>query len=187
MRKIMLLWITLFISCASAEEQLPILFFGGNSALIFNVETVKLTVNDEVIDGCLPNPSSVRNTAEAALRRNNISVVDEGSYFDAEVEIAPNGYSIGQNACAVNFSMSIKQILPVTIPHSEKLDNINETLTHVNWQIYSALLTGSKADMQRRIEREAEKGSNELFIAIDRAKDSIKDKWPQLWKATQEK
>lgn len=186
MNKLLLFAIFLVAAfAASAEEESSMLFEGGNQVLLFDVTDVKLEVSDQVKDGCMPQPNSVNVSAEAALRRNKFSIVNgEDSFWAPSVQITVLGYAHSDYLCAIFFSLAITKYIGANVPHTSELDDsMKITLAPVRYEVYSTVLTGPKNGMQDRIEREAEKAVNDLFITIERSKDYVKGKWPKLWRA----
>lgn len=185
MKRIVICLVFMINSATLSAEQPSILGQGSPNVLIFSIDEVALEVNDEVVDGCLPRPSSVLSSAEAAFRRNNISVSTETELnFMPTVYIGALGYAASEYSCVIALSMTLERWSGVSVPHTARLpEEMKTTLAPIRWQLYSTVLTGSKSNMQDRIEREAEKGANKIFITIDRAKDSVESNWPQLWNA----
>ncbi|MDY6992851.1 MAG: hypothetical protein SVR94_09655 [Pseudomonadota bacterium] len=183
MKKIILTITLALLSFWSQAEEASMMLEGGSQALVFDITEVNLEVSDQVKDGCLPRPDSVNASAEAALRRNNFSIVDEGtSFLPPTVRITALGYAPGNYMCVVSFSLVITKFIAAKVPHAAELDeSLKMTIAPVQYEIYSTVLTGPKKDMQDRVEREAEKAANEFFIKIERSKDYVRLKWPQLW------
>lgn len=188
MKKLPILLCFATISTILSAEQPSVVVEGGADVLIFNIDEVGLQVNDDVVDGCLPRPSSVGAATEVALRRNNISAsVETESSLRPTVYVSALGYSTSEYTCVIAFLMSLEIWSPVSVPYSANLsEDMKTTIVPIKWQMYSTVLTGPKSDMQERIEREAEKGANNIFIEIDRAKDTVESQWPQLWEASQD-
>lgn len=184
MKKIILTITLALLSFWSQAEEASMMLEGGSQALVFDITEVNLEVSDQVKDGCLPRPGSVNASAEAALRRNKFSIIDEDtSFLPPTVRITALGYAPSNYMCVVSFSLVITKFIAAKVPHSADLDeSLNMTIAPVQYEIYSTVLTGPKNDMQDRLEREAEKAANEFFIKIERSKDYVKSKWPQLWR-----
>lgn len=184
MKKIILAVTLALLTFWSQAEDASMMLEGGGQVLVFDITEVNLEVSDQVKDGCLPRPSSVHASAEAALRRNKFSIVDKDkSFLPATVRITALGYAHSNYLCVVSFSLVITKFIGAKVPHSSDLDeSLNMTIAPVQYEIYSTVLTGPKNAMQNRIEREAEKAANEFFIKIERSKDYVKSKWPQLWR-----
>ncbi len=165
------------------SEEALMLLEGGNQVLLFDVRSVNLEVSDQVKGGCMPRPGSVNASAEAALRRNKFSIADSETFSLAPtVKITVLGYAYNDYICVVMFSLAIEKYIGAMVPHTSELeDSLKTTIAPVQYQIYSTVLTGPKPSMQDRIEREAEKAVNDLFITIDRSRDYVKVKWPRLW------
>lgn len=161
------------------------LFEGGTNAILFDTSVVKIEISDQVKDGCMPQPSALETAAEAALRRNGFGIsTDENALFIPTVRITALGYAVGGNSCAVTFTMQLSRFIAAIVPNTGQLpDDVRKTLAPIDWTVYNKMLTGPKYDMQGRLEREAEKSANELFIAVDRANDYVKEKWPVVWEA----
>lgn len=178
--------IALFLSTLVVASESPsMLMEGGTQALIFDVKSVALEVSDQVEGGCMPRPNSIRASAEAALRRNGLSVIgDEQTLLTPVAKVSALGYAHSDYLCVVAFTFSISKFIGANVPYSNNLDeSMRSTLAPIEIDIYSTILSGGKSDMQDRLEREAEKGANDLFIAVERSKDYVKSKWPALWQA----
>lgn len=129
----------------------------------------------------------METSAEAALRRNGFGIsTDEDALFVPTVTITALGYAARQNSCAVAFTLRLSKFVAARVPNTGELSgDVQLTLAPIDWTIYNTMLTGPRYDMQTRLEREAEKSVNSLFIAIDRAEDHVRKKWPEVWSANQ--
>lgn len=176
-----------FAATASAEETPSMLFEGGNSVLLFNVNEVTIEIQDQVNDQCMPRPTSVRRSAEATLRRNDFTIAKESEMFSNSVTINAIGYETSNSSCAVYFEAILGVVRAVTVPASNNLDSsLSTTLAPINYHFFGTLLTGTKSEMQTRIERQAERAMDDLFIKLDKARDRTKNKWPEVWNSVYE-
>ena len=156
-----------------------------NEDLFFDAHTVTLSISDQVEDGCLPQPQSVLASAAAALRRNEFRIVDpdEAPPFTPDVHVTAFGYKTNED-CIVVFSMSIAKNINAAVPNSESLpETYQRTTLLVELAVYRSLLTGQREGMQAQLEHEADKAGDDLFAAVDRAKNSVETNWPMLWEA----
>ena len=156
-----------------------------NEDIFFDVLTVTLSISDQVEDGCLPQPKSAMASTAAALRRNEFHVVDpdEASPFTPDVHVTALGYETSED-CIVVFSMSIAKNINAAVPNSEGLpETYQRTTLLVELEVYRSLLTGQREGMQAQLEREADTAGDDLFAAVDRAKNSVETNWPMLWEA----
>lgn len=188
MKALKLLMIFLMPLACNAENK-SMWLNGGWNALVYNIDSVFISVEDGVTDGCMPQPESVKTTTEAALRRNNFDIVDLDSsplqgLFASEVKVSTLGYELDSSSCAVVLSINLIKPSDITVPFAKSVyGDDNSVLEGFPIPIVHVLLTGKKSDMQTRIERQVEKGIDKLFIGIDRAKDNVKNEWPKLWEA----
>jgi hypothetical protein len=156
-----------------------------NEDLFFDASTVTLSISDQVKDGCLPKPQSLLAAAAAALRRNEFRIVDpdEAPPFTPDVHVTALGYEANED-CIVVFSMSIARNINAAVPNSESLpETYRRTTLLVDLTVYRSLLTGQREGMQAQLEREADMAGDDLFTAVDRAKNSVETNWPMLWEA----
>lgn len=174
--------LSFWIQPVKAEET-SLFIEGGLYALIFNNTKVVLEVSDQVTDGCMRSPDSIERYAEAALRRNKLSVVDKANaMLPPTVKVTALGFGTNEYNCAVHFSLTLTQYTVAQVPYSAVLDGTTQnTIIPVGITIYSTILSGPKDSMQERLERETESAVNELFITIDRAKDHVKQNWPKIY------
>ncbi len=156
-----------------------------NDDLFFDIHTVTISISDQVEDGCLPRPQSVLVSAAAALRRNEFRIVDpdDAPPFTPDIQITALGYEASQD-CVVVFSMSLVKNVDARVPFSENLpESYQRTPLTVELEIYKSLLTGQREGMQAQIEHEADKAGDNLFTAVDQARNSVETNWPLLWEA----
>jgi hypothetical protein len=80
------------------------------------VRQVYVTVNDQVSDGCLPNPKILGNKAELILRQSGIQVASE--FPASKLLITALGYEMPLGDCAVSLAIELEQHLgpPESIP-----------------------------------------------------------------------
>lgn len=174
-----------FLLSLLVTPQLAVAIELTNEDLFFDVHTVTLSISDQVEDGCLPRPKSVLASTAASLRANKFRIVDpaEAPPFTPDVQVIALGYAV-DDECVVVFSMTLVKIVSATVPHSGSLSKHDQqTLITVPLEIYKSLLTGQREGMQDQIAREADKGSDDLLIAVDRAKNFVETNWPLLWEA----
>jgi hypothetical protein len=145
-----------------------------NEDLFFDVHAVTLSISDQVEDGCLPRPDSVKF---------RIVDPDEAPPVTPDVQITALGYAADQD-CVVFFSISLVKSVTATVPYSESLpDSYQQTPLAVELGVYESLLIGQLEGMQGQLEREAEKGGNDFLLAVERARASVESNWPLLWEA----
>jgi hypothetical protein len=173
--------LTLASTGLSAQDNGPSIFTeGGARAVLGQIHAVELEIDDQVNDGCMPRPKDVLASGEAAMRRNHFDV-KESTLFGPLVTFTAMGYDTG-SGCAVFFSLAITHWRRLQIPGTHMLDDgPMETMAPITWTVYRTLLTGPKGDMQTRLEREAEKSANDLFIYIDKSRAFVKERWPDVW------
>lgn len=156
-----------------------------NEDLFFDTHAVTISISDQVEDGCLPRPQSVLVSTAAALRRNEFRIVDpdEAPSFTPDVQVTALGYETSED-CIVVFSMSLVKSVNAILPNSENLpEPYRQAPLTVELEVYRSLLTGQREGMQAQLEREADKAGDDLFAAVDGARNSVEANWPLLWEA----
>jgi hypothetical protein len=153
--------------------------------LFFDVKSVTLSMTDQAEDGCLPNPQSVSARMAAALRRNAFIIADPENSPPStpDVEVTALGYAVNED-CVVVFTVALSREFNADVPHAENLPAADQqTPITVKLPVYRSLLSGDRQGMQTQIEHEVDRAGDELGVAVDAAKSSVKANWPQLWEA----
>ncbi len=86
------------------------------------VRAVSVWVNDQVKDGCLPNPNALKIEAELILRRSGISVSEGPKPDNYRLVIDSKGFESrldgrGSGACTVNLDLKLGRIAKVAEGH----------------------------------------------------------------------
>lgn len=169
---------------AFADEKGPApLWKLGMDGSIWLITKVAIAVNDEVTDGCLPNPGRLRDKAELALRQNGFSVASEKDYIGPDLYISAIGYTTSPATCAVWISGELRTMGLAMVPHAEHRGTNNHTLIVQRSTLGGYILTGSKNDMQARLEKHAKDLAEELYLRVSRARDRIQREYPDILEA----
>jgi hypothetical protein len=93
------------------------------------------------------------------------------------------GYAVNED-CVVVFTVALSRKLNADVPHAENLPAVDQQASiTVKLPVYRSLLSGDRQGMQTQIEHEVDRAGDELGVAVDDAKSSVKANWPQLWEA----
>lgn len=184
MKKLLIVLIVLRVGIdvhvALAGENPSLLLEGGMSALLASRDTFFIEVVDEVSDGCLPQPSRLKDQTEIAIRQNNLSVSNESGIGSNVISLNAMGYDYGHNLCAVYFSATLQFWSLVVVPGAHEAPHGNYTFVPIAFRFESAILTGPKTSMQGRLEALARRYGESLFLHVSRARDEVSSKWPTI-------
>lgn len=165
---------------AFAEETPGLLSQGGMRSILSTVQTLNIEINDQVSDGCLPRPSGLEDALEIALRQNDFAIDTDGSYSNGTVTITAIGYETNQYNCAVHLTADLSVMALVSVPYAYELEGENRTFSSIEYEIGATLLTGSKNDMQSRLEKQSSEFGDALFLSVSRSRDYIRVNFPQI-------
>lgn len=169
-----LLMLSLYSACVFSEEP-TILEDGGVEALFFDVESVKIIVDDQVDDGCMPNPELVEMKMEAELRRNGFDVVESYSSNSAFLGFTAVGYRQG-DSCIFSYSLRASRIVFIHLPVLDIAENdFTPTIHPVEHELYAGVSSVPFGQSQKKLEDNAESAVSAFFIFIDKSKRHIKN------------
>ena len=87
------------------------------------LQSISISVNDQVVDGCLRNPNALRSEAKTILQQSGIKVTDNPSEQGHRLVIAAAGQGIklpgAQDAglCVVRVDVDVARIIPAPEGH----------------------------------------------------------------------
>lgn len=158
-----------------SEESPNLLFEGGLSSLIFNIDTFSIEVSDQVTDGCLASPTSLSDAMEVSLRQAGFQIQKDNP-FAANIIITALGYKAG-GVCFVSYSVDMSTIKLVVVPHSDTQFALMPYLIDVSHGIVS----GGSIHTQSSLEDNARKAGEKIYLLISRAKDDMRNKFPSIY------
>lgn len=164
-----------------ASEEPTLLFDGGLNSLLVGRDSFAIVVDDQVSDGCLPQPSALKDRLEIALRKNNFGIQKEVGFFTNDIHVNALGYQIGESSsCAVFLEAFLVFQVFATAPFSENEPSGKKTIAPYFFRIGSSLFTGNKQTMQGRLEDEMKSVADAIFLKVSRAEDDIFEKFPAI-------
>lgn len=164
---------------ARAADERSLLLEGGISTIIAFRDGFEIDLDDQVIDGCLPRPSRMKDLMELTLRQNGFSMVPNSSVPN-KIKITAIGYELGSSSCVINIRAELEMWVLVVVPYTELLPDEKLTLVKMTHSIGSSVLTGPKSGMQSRVESKVKDYGNELFLDISRSKDHVSKYFPKI-------
>lgn len=129
------------------------------------VQSLTVSVQDNVRDGCLPDPDALKTEAELVLRQSDLKVLDESdAAADPEskysVFLTALGYKTPQGLCIVSFSAEVWRFSFLKEGHGAPV---------VAFQ-WGTLLSGPTGDMQSRLREQAHIAASEIANEILKAR-----------------
>lgn len=159
--------------------------------LLFNVDAVKLNIRNQVRDGCLSNFSAIRNRVMTRLQEKGFRIVDVAdnslsAQFVPTITLNMVGFAnikaTGRQRCAVHMDVTLNAIHSVTVPHSGELaDGPWRQRMYVDVPFAGSLLEGARERMQGRLESYAEQRVDQFALAVQGARNSVRQRAPKLW------
>ncbi|TPE46720.1 hypothetical protein FJM67_15645 [Maribrevibacterium harenarium] len=181
MRKI--LWISAMLffapNLSMAEDEPSLLMEGGLASLIAFRDSFTIEYSDQVSDGCLPQPSRMKDKMELAIRQNGFSISTE-SFLPNKIKVTALGFSTNASSCAISLKAELEFWASVVVPFSQTVPKESNTLAPITYDFGSVILTGNKNGMQERVENQVKEFGDDLYLIISRAKDYISKKFPQI-------
>lgn len=160
-------------------QQANLLLDGGLNSLIATRDSFSINVFDQVKDGCLPHPNALRDHMEISLRKNGFGI-SKASALSNAIVISALGHETTREACAVHIRAFLEFPVTVGVPHSPGSQHSEGTIVPYIFPIKSSLLTGSKHDMQQRLETWSSQAGDRLYLDISRARDDTFSKFPEI-------
>lgn len=177
---LILAFIAFPVRAADSEEPVSLLIEGGIEAILALKDDFYIEVDDQVDDGCLPQPSRLKDKMEISLRQNGYSIESERSLLGNNITISALGYGTGDDSCAIVLRAALSFYNLVTVPYSTTVPSGQNTLAPIEYQIGSAIFTGGKNGMQSRLEEKTAEFGNDLFLKISRSKDLVQESFPEI-------
>lgn len=167
-----------FTTHANGES---LLLDGGEQALLSTITAFSIKHIDQVTDDCLPTPSALIDTMSAALKKEGFRIVDRPGSRAQAIVISTMGYQTSAApVCALSFKVFIELPIIATVPHASHNPSGDSTLIVHSYELRHELLTGSKSDMQARLETATEAAAHTAFVDISRAKERIFASFPAI-------
>lgn len=163
-----------------AEESPSLLFSGGIQSLIWNIDNFYIDYSDQVTDGCLPQPSRMKDSMELVLRQYGFSISSENSPFTNKIFITALGYGLGSGSCLVTVKAKLLFVASVRVPYSMSLEDESHTFITIPYEFGDVVLSGDKSSMQRRIETSIKEFGENIYLDISRSRDEISEKFPSI-------
>lgn len=177
--KIVLVMAATFSWSAAYGDQPLLLVQGGLNALLATQQTFSIDVSDEVKDNCLPQPSKLKDEMEISLRKNGFGITKK-NLFSNNITISALGYGTSSGSCAISIQALLSFLINTTVPYAQDMKGDSTTITTYWYGFNGTLLTGSKADMQSRLEKWARNAGDQIYLDISRARDDIFKKFPAI-------
>ena len=175
-----LLVVVTFPSWVLAEDEPSLLLEGSLGSLIALRDNFTIEYSDQVSDGCLPQPSKMKDKMELVLRQNGFSISTEESWLPNRITITALGFATNSSSCAVHLSADLVFWGSVVVPFAQTVPNGPNTLAPITYPLGSYIFTGGKSSMQERVEKQVKEFGENLYLSISRAKDDVKKKFPQI-------
>lgn len=166
--------------CALAEDKPSLLLEGSLGSLIALRDNFTIDYSDQVSDGCLPQPSRMKDKMELVLRQNGFSIATEEPLFSNKITITALGFATNSSSCAVHLSADLVFWGSVVVPYAQTVPNGPNTFAPITFPMGSYILTGGKSSMQERVEKQVKEFGENLYLSISRAKDDVKKKFPEI-------
>lgn len=165
---------------AAAENEASLLLEGSLGSLIAHRDNFFIEYSDQVSDGCLPQPSKMKDKMELVLRQNGFSIAAEESFIANKISITALGFATNSSSCAVHINANLVFWGSVVVPYAQTVPDGPNTLAPITFSMGSYILAGSKSSMQERIEAQIKEFAEGFYLSISRAKDDVKKKFPQI-------
>ncbi|KZK79983.1 hypothetical protein PsAD13_04974 [Pseudovibrio sp. Ad13] len=136
-------------------------------AFMASVSKLRILIDDQVKDSCLPQPNQLKDKMEISLRKNGLSVVEDYT-SDARVDITAFGYKT-DGSCVVHLETSVTFFTYAQIPNSKYVKENTSAFISYNIQFQASLLTGP--DMQYRLVQAVERHADSLSLEVLRARE----------------
>ena len=170
------------------EDEPSLLIEGSYWSLIALRDNFTIEYSDQVSDGCLPQPSKMKDKMELVLRQNGFSIATEEPVFPNRILITALGFATSASSCVVHLDTDLVFWGNVAVPFAQTVPSGPTTFALIPYPMGNIILTGSKNGMQERVEKQVQEFGESLYLEISRAKDFIKKKFPQIleYKAQQQ-
>jgi hypothetical protein len=159
----------------------------GDEVLLATMGPLEIQVQDEVKDGCWPNPAAAKEAVELEARKAGITIFEKGqaAFAFAHLRLHGAGYALTSEStktgCVVFFEMSLTAAVAMIVPYAHLGTPFNPPV--INHQVSYAgdLLVGpSGSNMQGRIREHAIEMATSIFLKILKAREKIFSIHPEL-------
>jgi hypothetical protein len=152
-----ILALTLFSTSAFAEG-----YFQSPNELNL-VRKVFVSIDDQVTDGCLPNPGALKVEAELIFRRSGITVLDEPEFAP------PNDYALDLFALGWAHGQQCMAMLTLALYRWMRMES-GKYYARVHAYDDSILLSGPKHGMQDQLRAQVSTAISDLANEILKAR-----------------
>lgn len=172
-----------FSGVARGQEADGCNFMNKLSAVqIATATAFRVSISDEISDGCWPNPEASKNVVELALLNNGIDTEDDLMALPPIVTLAGVGYGISEYSCAVYVRFSVSKLVAAVVPFSYDSEGSAparsvESLTM--WE-QSSVMTGPKDNFQGRIKQYFEEAAEAFILKYKKSQAEIFSRCPQI-------
>ncbi len=171
----------LFSGFVLADEGDRSLFLdGGMASLLATKDTFVIEYIDQVSDGCLPYPSRMKDKMELVLRQNGFSISSEDLWLSDKIVVNALGYATNSSSCVVYLEADLIYWANVVVPHAQLVPGGSNTVVQVGHALGGTLLTGTKNQMQGRVEEQVKEFGERAFLEISRSRDQIESEFPEI-------
>ena len=182
MKRIMFAWAILLISysqCFAADPP-SLLYDGGTNSLIATIDTFTIKLSNQAEKECLPYPQNLKDKMEIGLRRNGFKISPEDDMSSDYIHIEVLGNAVDDYSCAVYIQAGFLFKIHATVPYAYNQPGGDKTYSVYYYKIGHSLITGSKINMQEKLEKKVIGYADDLYLNISRAKEDIFKKFPSI-------
>jgi hypothetical protein len=111
-------------------------------------KTISIILDDQITDGCWPNPLSTKNQMERFFTRNGFEIEEEWNGISEAAVLFGLGYAEADGSCSVTIGLSILSLDTRQITNDA--DEISALYNSILWQS-SYVLTGPTFNINSRI------------------------------------
>lgn len=173
----------LFAGSAFGEDVLSCdFFYQGQQAQLGTVTEFRLHVDDQITDGCWPNPDTAKTVVELVLLKNGLDTDAEYDSVSPIIAIHGLGYGVEGQTCIAYVSLKLYKYVSALVPYS-KSNNTGEFAHSIEltelWA-RSSVLSGSKTDFQSRIKDIFEESAEAFVLAYKKAQADTFQRCPRI-------
>jgi hypothetical protein len=174
---VLLLGTSVFLN---AETNTSMLYDGGENALLVDMKTFYVSINDEVTGGCLAKPAKVKLAMEKALIKKGFKIVDNNKNpFIPEIRISALGFKLN-SMCVVDLTSTLSFYLIAEVPYANDVPSGNRTYVRYNYNIGRSIFNYKRHQIQGQLNRVARNQADKIYIKVSRAKDKIFVNFPSM-------
>jgi hypothetical protein len=164
MKRILLAAVCLSLCCSALGGPTA----EGNVILPTFNKQLALRLEDDVKDGCLPNPNRLKDEFEVELRRLGFKV-DDGLFPALVVYLM--GYSLKMGGRVTGCAVYYQADLTFSFYFANSPYPIN-IFFPIAWEYSGLAVDGSGESMQSQMQDWARAAVNDLYLSIERSKDN---------------